>query len=53
VLDGAMAKRLTLIVQSSDRMIMIKVQYAPVDLVIIQLYMPTSTHTEVAFDEMY
>ena len=38
ILDGETAKRVTKIVQHSDRLILVKIQAEPVDLVVVQIY---------------
>ena len=48
-----MAKRVKKVVQCKYRIIMLKISAEPVDLVINQHYMPTSTHTEEEIDEMH
>ena len=53
VLDQEVARRLIEIEQCSDRLIMIKVSATPVDMVIIQVYMPTSDHTDEEIEDMY
>ena len=37
----------------SDRIIVVKVQADPVDLVIVQVYMPTSAHEDEEVNEVY
>ena len=53
LLDGETAKRLMKIVQHSERLVLVKVQAEPVDLVIIQVYMPTSAHEDTEVEEIY
>ena len=53
ILDGETAKRVTKIVQHSDRLILVKIQAEPVDLVVIQIYMPTSDHEDEEVEELY
>jgi len=51
--DEEVAKRITEVEQCSDRLFMVKVSAEPVDMVIIQVYMPTTGHTEEEVEEMY
>lgn len=53
LLDKEVAKRVTKVDKHSDRLIMVKVQAEPVDMVIIQVYMPTTGHDENEIEEMY
>ena len=53
VLDKEMAKRVLKVDMVSDRIISVKIQADPVDLVIIQVYMPTSAHEDDEVDEIY
>ena len=53
VLDKDTAKRVTKIIQHSDRLVMVKIEAKPVDLVIFQLYMPTSDHEDEEVEELY
>ena len=53
ILDQEVARRLIEIKQCSDRLIMIKVSATPIDMVIIQVYMPTSDHADEEIEEMY
>ena len=53
LLDKEMAAKVICIERCSDRMITVKVKAEPVDLFIIQVYMPTSTHDEEEVDVMY
>jgi len=39
--------------QHCDRLIMVKLQAQPVDMVIIQVYMPTSKHEDEEVDDIY
>ncbi len=47
------ARRITKIVQHSDRIILVKVEGDPADIIIIQVYMPTSQHDEAEIDQLY
>lgn len=53
VLDSDAAKRVGEIERFSERMIMVKVQAEPVNMVVIQLYMPTSDHKDEEVELMY
>ena len=53
LLDNETAKRVTTVVQHSDRLILVKIQAEPVDIVIIQVYMPTSTHSDEEVEDVY
>ena len=53
LLDNETAKRVTTVVQHSDRLILVKIQAEPVDIVIIQVYMPTSNHSDEEVEDAY
>jgi endonuclease/exonuclease/phosphatase family metal-dependent hydrolase len=53
MLDEEVAKRVTEIEQCSDRLIMVRVSATPVDMIIIQVYMPTTDHEDDEIEEMY
>jgi len=53
LLDAEMAKRVTMVTQHNDRLLMVKLQAPPVDMVIIQVYMPTSQHEDEEVDDIY
>ena len=53
LLDKEVAKSVTKVDKHSDRLIVVKVQAEPVDMVIIQVYMPTTGHDENEIEEMY
>ena len=53
VLDKEMAKRVLKVDMVSDRIISVKIQADPVDLMIIQVYMPISAHEDDDVDEIY
>ena len=44
---------MTKIVLHSERLILVKLKAEPVDLVIIQVYMPTSAHEDTEVEEIY
>ena len=52
ILDKEMAKRVLKVDMISDRIISVKIQADPVDLMIIQVYMPTSAHEEDEVNEI-
>ena len=45
--------RVTKIVLQNDRLLLVKTQAEPVDLIISQVYTPTSTHEDNEVEEMY
>ena len=45
--------RVTQVVLQSDHILLVMIQAEPADLVIIQVYMPTSTHKANEMEEMY
>ena len=51
--DEEGAKRIIEIEQCSDRLMMVKVSATPVDMVLIQVYMPTTKHADEEVEEMY
>jgi endonuclease/exonuclease/phosphatase family metal-dependent hydrolase len=53
ILDGEVAKRVIEVVQRSDRILLVKLQAEPVDIAIVQVYMPTSAHDEQDVEDMY
>jgi len=53
ILDQEAAKRVVKVIQHSDRLILVKVQAEPVDLVFIQIYMPTTEHDDSEVEELY
>ena len=53
VLDRETSMRVTKIVLQNDRLLLVKIQGEPADLVIIQVFMPTSTHEDNEVEEMY
>ena len=52
VFDKEMAKRVAEVIHS-DRLVLVKVQAELVDLVLVQVYMPSSEHPEVDSDDLY
>lgn len=53
LLNKEMGNRVTKVIQHSDRLMLVKIQAEPVNLVIIQVYMPTSDHSEEEVEELY
>ena len=53
ILDKTFSDRVTKIVQHSDRLILVRIAAEPVDLVIIQVYMPTTEAEDEEIDQMY
>ena len=44
MLDGEVAKRVTCVEQVSDRILAVKISAMPVDMLTVQIYMPTTDH---------
>ena len=53
LLDRETSMRVKKIVLQNDRLLLLKIQAEPADLVIIQVYMPTSTHEDIEVEELY
>ena len=53
LLDRETSMRVTKVVLQNGRLLLAKIQAEPADLVIIQVYMPTSTHEDNEMEEMY
>jgi len=53
LLDKEWAKRVTVVEQKSDRLMMIKLKNESKDIAIIQVYMPTSEHNDEEIEKMY
>ena len=53
MLDGEVAKRVTCVEQYSDRILTVKISAMPVDMLIVQIYMPTTDHEDEEVEEMY
>ena len=53
LLDESVAKCVISTETHGDRVIMVKIQAQPANLVVIQVYMPTSVHSEEDVDEVY
>ena len=53
MIDAKVTKRITEVQQCSDRLIMVKVSAMPVDMVIIQVYMPTTDHEDDEIEQLY
>ena len=53
VLDKETAKRVNDIERISDRLMMVKIQGEPVNMIIIQIYLPTTDHEDDEVDLVY
>ncbi|CAF1140811.1 unnamed protein product [Didymodactylos carnosus] len=53
ILDEKTGKRVNKVVQHSDRLILVKIEAKPVDIVIVQVYMPTSAGDDEEVDKVY
>ena len=53
MVDKKVAKRVTTVVQHSDRLILVRIQAEPADIVVIQVYMPTSDHSDEEVEDVY
>jgi len=53
IVDREVGKRVTKVTQCSDRMILVKLKADPVDIVIIQVYMPTSKEEDEVIESLY
>ena len=53
LLEDRVAKCVTEIERCGDRLLSVRIQAHPVDIVIIQVYMPTTTHEEEEVDKIY
>ena len=53
VLDNEISRKVITIDQRSDRLLVVKIKADPVDLVIVQVYMPTSDHEDEEIDAIY
>ena len=53
VLNKDQADKVTKIQQVNDRILLVKLQAEPIDIVIIQVYMPTSQHEDKEIEDMY
>ena len=53
MVDAKVAKRITEVQQCSDRFNLGKVSATPVDMVIIQVYMPTTDHEDDEIEQLY
>ena len=49
MLDGEVAKRVTCVEQVSDRILAVKISTLPVDMLIVQIYMPTTDYEDEEF----
>ena len=53
ILDKHQADKVIKISQVNDRLIMVKLSSTPVDIIVIQVYMPTSQHKDEEIEQMY
>ena len=53
VLDRMTANKVMDMEQISDRMMMVRIQAEPVNMVIVQIYMPTTDHDDEEVEKMY
>ena len=53
ILDRKTGENVSKIVQHSDRLLLVKVKATPVDVVLIQIYMPTSDTEDEEIESMY
>ena len=53
ILDRELGKRVTKVVQHSHRLLLVRVEAEPVDIVLIQVYMPTSRAEDEDIEQMY
>src|ERR1043165_2885681 len=53
ILDKRTANAVTGVRYEGERLMMVKLRGKPVDIVVIQVYMPTSEHKDEAIEEMY
>ena len=53
IVDSETAKRVTKVIPHSDRMMLVRIKAEPVDIVVIQVYMPTSDHEDEEVEGMY
>ncbi|CAF1175198.1 unnamed protein product [Didymodactylos carnosus] len=53
ILDEKTGKRVKKVVQHSDRLILVKIEAEPVDIVIVQVYMPTSASDDEEVEKVY
>jgi hypothetical protein len=51
--ESETAKRVSDVVYHSDRLLLVRVKAEPVDMVIIQIYMPTTENDDEKIDKMY
>ena len=53
ILDKEFGKRVKKIVNHSDRLLLVRVEADPVDIVLLQVYMPTSAEKDEEIESMY
>ena len=52
ILDRDTAQRLVKVERFGDRVILVKIQAEPIDIVVLQVYMPTSEHDDEEVEEL-
>ena len=53
ILDKEAGRRVTQVERCSDRLMIVKLKAEPVDMILIQVYMPTSDHEDDEIEELY
>ena len=53
LLDKVTSRSVTKVIQHSDRLILVKLKATPVDIIVIQVYMPTTGHKDEEVERMY
>jgi len=53
VLRNGIVKRLTKVECYSDRLLFVKINVKPVDIVLAQVYMPTTNHDDIEIEKLY
>jgi endonuclease/exonuclease/phosphatase family metal-dependent hydrolase len=53
ILDRTMGERVSKVIQYNDRLMLVRIKAEPVDLVLVQVYMPTSDSEDVEVEMMY
>ena len=53
IIDGETSKRVIKIVQHSDRVLLLRIEAEPVDLVVVQVYMPTTEEDDEEIESKY
>jgi len=53
LLDKSTARNVIKVTQHSDRLLLVKLKVEPVDIVVIQSYMPTTGHSDEEVEDIY